>query len=468
MRKEEEEFRKKLQDLLSQKEFGFEEKDWAEASRVIDGNRKSNRRRLVFFILSVLFVVGGAAWLGLNRNETETSSRTKGSKSEVARLDQRAELPIISEHKEIQRAPVISALNLPRPKNKVIQKDVLPEKINSPAGALNQTEPSGREEQVFNNSQIPGESPVKTEQGTLNGSVPPVVAENHNIPNEITPDLTAMVPLAAEGAVPVAVVNDPSAPSKATTVQEIAPQAVSAQADTPVADAANHNKAARDSVTNSTELNLPISPADNKAMVLSVEAGCIYLAGWEGRNGKEARGINPVFGLNYHYNVLNTYFLQIGLHFNSIAPLNAYSDTSRVIRYRFGEESDVRVISPRAAYYLDIPIYFSRKFGKHQYAGIGLHYARLMNVNSKVERYQEGLSSSGHQFSHELGYTDGFSSSNLQFGLYYRRELFHNLYLQPALVLGLRDIQDNSFFGAGGRQSASGLQLTLLYSLMNK
>ena len=158
----------------------------------------------------------------------------------------------------------------------------------------------------------------------------------------------------------------------------------------------------------------------------------------------------------------------LGLHFTSIAHLGAFSDTSKITSYKFGEESQVTVISPQTFYYLNFPLRFSWNFSRKQCLGSSFELGYLLNVNSTVETYEAAFTDSEKQSSKELGYTEGVAPYNFQMGFFYRRELFKNLYIQPEVFFGLVDLKDDAFFNSNVKERSSGLKLTLLYSIKNR
>ena len=462
----EENFKKKLQDLVDSKEFAFHENYWDEARAVIDSERSKNKRRIVFYLISAGILLSGLTGLFLLKPSEKSFTQYVSSADQSVSKHSEIVKPVthnseINKKKSSPKKNYQSA-SLQKSSNAVISKQTENEASNQNAQTsefTNRTKQIQKEEKSKN----PDEQSNTTNAGS--GVQHTGIIEPTNLIQQETVLVQPVLNLPKKDSITEPEV---STSFSQTMVQSDAMLAVTSKVQTESILPATETIRKTDSSQSAAEPIPVVLPESLKNMIVSVEAGFNYLYGWKGAMGTEARGFNPVFGLNYHKSLFHFYGYSIGLHFTSVGHLKNFSDTSKVTRYKFGEESDVTVISPRTFYYLDIPLYLNWKFSTHQSIGAGLNFSYLLNVNSKVETYQESISISGNKSQMERGYTEGVSKQNLQFGFYYRRQLFKNLYLQPALLIGLKDLKDNAFFNSDTKERSSGIKITLLYSLMNE
>ncbi len=458
----EEKFKKTLQHLLDEREFAFEEGDWDAAKKVIDENRRKRRFLPLWFVFTGLVIFTGTLMVWpeakplvdqtnkhIEQNSlAPTTNATPISEKENS-FNKTHAAPALAQSK----APAGSKNRVPAPGQQTpnpLSASSVDEVSLAPSAVAAQKEEAVSETK-------PAEASEKTKLPVL--PVVPVATANQSSQEENkalvskedqTREVFATsVPLTALETTSTVSLEEAKAPAK----NAIATASALPKDTTELAPVA------------SSALSLP---EVKKNMLWSVEAGFNVLYGWNSPAGTEGRGFNPVLGINYHNTITDRFDYSLGLHFTSIAHLGAYSDTSKITKYNFGEESQVTVISPQTFYYLNVPLRFSWNFGNKQSLGTALELGYLLNVKSTVETYEESFTTGEKQSTKELGYTEGVAPFNFQMGVFYRRELFKNLYIQPELFFGLVDLKDDVFFKYSGKERSSGLKLTLLYSIKNR
>ncbi len=458
----EEKFKKTLQQLLEEQQFAFEESDWAAAKKVIDDKRRK-RRLLPIWLVFIGLLIGGGTVLLWTDEQPDLLSVDKCETASVPAF--------IPTPEKIQGEKILFESN-PSPSTSakqasgsspnhppLAQEVIRPVTEHQPTA----TEPSNETHKVTETEANPQQlstSATNEHDPTTNTNLaaPQAAAPGNTAPepNKVLPaQQTTEGPLVA--ALPVTSLNE--TPTVAPTEQP------SLAVTATVSEAPQQKDSSATSAEPIAALSLPEA---NTNMLWSVEAGLTALYGWNASEGREGRGLNPVLGINYHNAITNQFAYAIGLHFTSIAHLGAFSDTSKVTSYSFGEESQVTVIRPQSFYYLQVPLRFTWNFSKKQFLGSSFELGYLLNVKSRVETYETSYTMSEKQSSTAYGYTEGVAPFNFQIGFFYRRELFNNLYIQPEVFFGLVDLKDDVVFKSSTKERSSGLKLSLLYSIKNR
>ncbi|MCU0360566.1 MAG: hypothetical protein MUF75_07595 [Bacteroidia bacterium] len=458
----EEEFKKTLQQLLDEQTFAFEESDWEVAKKVIEGNRRKRRLLPFWFMLGGVVIFTGRLMLW---PEAKPVFIDKHQISEQRVTAPRTKAETVSEEtKSIKARPTAPALSQSKLAEVSNNATSAPEKQSpkpistSPLAGVSVSQnavPDQKEEAVYVAEPLQISENAEVPVVPLISAITTNQSSQENNKGLISTEEKAGDPLATS--LPLTALETPSTlplEEAKTTSNEVVATATALPKDSselsPAAGSA---------------LSLP---EIKKNMLWSVEAGCNVLYGWKSPTGTEGRGFNPVLGINYHKAITERIDYSLGLHFTGIHHLGAFSDTSTITKYSFGEERQVTVISPQTFYYLNFPLRFSWNFSKKQSLGSSFELGYLLNVNSTVETYEESFSVGEKQSSKELGYTEGIAPYNFQMGFFYRRELFKNLYIQPEVFFGLVDLKDDAFFNSSVKERSSGLKLSLLYSIKNR
>ncbi|MES2679683.1 MAG: hypothetical protein V4635_07355 [Bacteroidota bacterium] len=199
------------------------------------------------------------------------------------------------------------------------------------------------------------------------------------------------------------------------------------------------------------------------------EAGADYLLGWKNNDKTEARGFNPVIGIGYQNAFTDKLALSAGVRYQSLSNFSGTSHTSAVTALKFGEESDVTVISPLRAHYLAVPLKLNYLINSKNSIGFGYTIAYLLDVESKVETYIKSKDYHGdHTVSKSMGYKTGFNSIDGQIAFCYRRQLYRRLHLNCELFYGLNDIKKDKVYNSPVFERSRGLKMTLTYNLIKK
>ncbi len=458
----EEKFKKTLQQLLDEQQFAFTESDWEAAKKVLDDKRRKKRLLPLWFTLTglVIFICTITLW-----PEAKPMVHQGEKHSEQNHLAPISKLEPIAVQNNSNNATLNPTANS---SNKVLA--ITKNKVSAPVQqTTNPLSASLSNEVSFSTNEVTTEKqePVsiveakgkikKTELSVV--SLIPAVTENLNT-QEDDKGISSTEKIAGE-------IPAMTAPFLTPDTNSSAPAEKTNMPSNDVVSNASAMPKDSSELKTVSESALP-ALEEEKKMLWSVEAGFNVLYGWKNSYGTEGRGFNPVLGINYHKAISERFDYSLGLHFTSIAHLGAFSDTSKVTKYNFGEESQVIVISPQTFYYLNFPLRFSWNIKNKHYFGTNLELGYLLNVKSTVETYEESFTISEKQTSKEYGYIEGVAPINFQFGLFYRRKIFNNLYLQPELFFGLVDLKDNAFFNSSTKERSSGLKLTLLYSIKNR
>ncbi len=459
----EDKFKKNLQHLMDERHFSFEESDWEAAKKVIDENRRKRRFGAFWFVLSGIALLSTLALVLPSKSQqnlvaentsvkstaaiTESVDVTNINQSASLRSEKKVNQPNIK-HTVITKAPFISPTE---PKQQPVTV------IKNPVIHTSEVSTSVVSEESNSSSVVQGTEP-------LNGLLVPLVASSsETVKQENAASLNAHVVSDTFVEVPVSELALVTSPTVLDS-SKLASQEMTPITNTPVDPKPSLDSA----VVTASSLAAPELPALGKKIVWSAEAGFNVLFGWNSSQGLEGRGFNPLLGLNYHNSITEQLDYSIGFNFTSIAHLYAFSDTSKITSYKFGEESQVTVISPRTFYYINFPFRVNWNLSAQQSIGANFELGYLLNVNSEVTTYQEALTIEEKQSSKEFGYTEGVSPFNFQFGLFYRRQLIKNLFIQPEFFIGLVDLKNDAFFNYQGKERSSGIKLSLLYALKTK
>jgi hypothetical protein len=202
---------------------------------------------------------------------------------------------------------------------------------------------------------------------------------------------------------------------------------------------------------------------------VSLEGGINYFLGYKNPGKRDGRGYNPIAGINYSTRIYKRIGITLGAQYYSVGQLSFSNHTSKITRYRLGEESDVTVITPTTLHYIGFPVLFGFNLNDKHSFGVGCNVGYLMNVTGKVETYNENFKGiSNLESSKTMGYTEGFRPFDTQLLLMYKRKIINDLYVNTGFVIGLSDIKDNAFFNSNVYERNLGVKFTLSYNLIKK
>lgn len=447
----EEEFKKQLRDLVESKSFPFEESDWHSAKKVIDAQRRKKYRLPFILFMAGLGVIGLMLW-------------PDSDKPTVALNSLQNQNPSVSPASEKLKSQIAGT----------------PKPVGSSNSAVTKTLENGRVPELENKEADLEKNPLAISQDISEkpqANADPLQDHLDKLPP--SEKSSAELPLALALSADLARQNDSQAQplqekqlDTVTSDENSVEKNVSQDTMATIAQAIAASEAGTlqtiDSSAVAKEIAVVESPVFKKKMLISAEGGFNLLFGWKGIEKAEGRSVNPILGLNYHGLVSDKLECSAGFNLTTLMGLSSFSDTSKVTRYGFGEESEVTVISPRTLFYINFPLRLMWNFNLKQSAGFNLEPGYLVNASSHVETYVQSTSISGKESTKEFGYTQGLATFNMQFGLFYRQRLFDRVYLQPEVFIGLKDLKNNDFFNSNVTERSSGIKITLLYSLLHR
>ncbi len=508
----EERFKKSLDELLGSKEFPFDESNWEKAREIIDASKKS-KRRLVPFILSGLLFLGalltGAYFLFDSPENLSHVEKTSGNSKVVLpasnpTVNSNSEAPVTAKQNVRTAKPEQTSANK-SPETKLpvsVKKADNPQvKINSihqtkqetaPSPTDPKTEPVSPEipaiKTAINLADFTTEGPALIEikmvkKPTAIKSAKDQVSGKENT-SSVSPETNSVEsveknPEDAHANTEVPVKSELNPPVVETHTEVAQPIENSGKkGNEGNEDFAASTPAVVDSVKKEISPSSEVSPlvldgvAEQPKFLpvrFSVEAGMSYLNGWKNPQGRDAKGFNPVIGINYFSPVTSKTSLSFGLQYNSVSNLSYSNYTSKVTHLKLGEESEVSVYTPVKLHYLSVPIRFNYDLDLKNTVGLGCNVGYLWNVESELETYTEKLNSTeGHSVSRTFGYTQGFKKMDTQLSAFYRRRLYPNLSVNAEAFFGLTDIKDNKFFNSNRVERNTGVKLTLVYNILKK
>ncbi len=528
----EDKLRESLKNILDEKEFVFNESDWSQAKAVLDAERRKKRMVYYYVLPLVLLIIGLAAYLvkpfkpnelsentpsknvanqpTKNTNSERTQNITspnqekidivnngtvKGKINSVQKksdeeqnleqintpiqvknvlnnpTEKKPEIKLIKTPKSIQPIPVSVATI----KNKEEQK-----KKNEISAVVNASSIADINSEQLNKIKEDDEFVIKNETTThiqntnqvaistlsnLNDDKEKTLNSNHII-NKTEVDLI---------------------PEKTNSVQDVnsvqaTKQVANSEAHIPLANDASPETKQNNDVVKPDSLQTPaIAVKDSSKVgdvsklelspnnVLFLEAGAIFNGGWKNANIKEAQSISPVFGLFFSGKLISKLNFSFGLQYNNINGLDYSSKTSKITRYGIGKYNKVTVITPYKLHFMTIPVKLNYALNNKNVIGLGYNVAYLLNVDSKVETYTQRLTNVEDYTAYKTaGYTEGFELFNSQIVIFYRRNLYKEIWLNAEFAYGLTDLKDNTFFNANVFERNTGLKLSLVYSIFKK
>lgn len=521
----EERFKKDLNDLLGSKEFAFDEANWEKAKEMIDASKKTKRRPLAYLISgAILFLSLLTGFYMLVDNDTPVATHTAPvtKNKAAAKTDSKPinEQPSASSKTQFQKTPASEthASVLTKPE---IQKPV----INNQEHGPDKTPLVGKEPEMNHGSVKTGasqsHSPSASQLST--SSLAPEVKEmkeetTHTIEtgitvgqtSELTPrelaekeshqsniNLTTTEEASATVAIKETAPSEPVIKTPATDVEpaitEMKKESGSLQ-ETEITTALSPEKENALSETSPSVKNDSLSkesiavtqpsiaPENTdptydgvepepkyQGIRFSIEAGTSYLYGWKNPKNRDANGFNPVFGLNCFNTFSPKLSFSFGLQYTSVSKLSYSNYTSKIIRLKLGEESDVSVYTPIKMHYVIFPLRLNYDLNFRNTIGLGCNAAYLVNLESELETYTEKPNSTeGYNITKTYGYTQGFKKYDAQASVFYKRRLYPNLSANVEAFFGLTDIKDNDFFKLNAFERNAGVKLTLVYNILKK
>ncbi len=494
----EEKFKELLKAKLEAKEFPFKAGNWEKAQQMIDASRNKKKRRALFVLLGLLLLTSGFIFLYPFANTTATvvSAKTPvtapvtGPATSKPAEDAKNNLSATyqSAAREPAKTEIAAAGSAPGKQSAAKSADkqaVAPQAarqnmvakanpvpavgVNKGAMAVAINRKKSTEQAPTNNAmaKVPGEA----ENNITPKTVPPLAATT----KEHTTNNAAGISGSGDNDKNEGMAPEPARPAQNETAAEAEKPAdtnTMVAAAMPTVPIATPSLAAKDSVAAvaSAPVNTPgIEGRILPKNIFSIEAGTNYLLGWKAQGKQDANGFNPVIGISYMSFISPKIAISAGLQYTSVGNMKQYTHVSKISRYGLGEESYVTKITPLKIHYLQLPLKINFVLNDKNTFGAGYIFAYLLTVDNKLETYNERLNSStDYKTSKTKGYVQGFNNFDSQLSLFYRRAVYHNLFINAEFICGVTDVKNNTFFASSTFERNLGLKLTLVYNLFKK
>ncbi|MGZ3882923.1 MAG: hypothetical protein ACXVPQ_00215 [Bacteroidia bacterium] len=480
--------RNALRDKLDAEEFPFDEANWNKAAALIDASRDKKRRpaAIYFIAAGLLLTLGLTGWFLFNTNDTPVASARM--KETTGQSEQPAFAPA-ENHATTSSVP-------DEPAEKTLNTEALKAGQQETTRAVTEKRASEARlesypEQAAAKAQrvpAPSASPddLRTDIGKKisNGTYEQMAASTKaskketgftTNANESSTGLSAGQSEATKekgtsGEAPLtpfisSEAKTMSNPEINSTIALGTAAAIDSAAQTQVAAVPVKGNTATEAATKESKFRTEREPRS----FIYAEAGTNYLLGWRNLDEKDANGFNPVFGLHFFHMFKNKLGITAGSQYNCVGNLNYSSHTSTVTHYDFGKVDDVTIITPTKIHYVSGILKLNYAIKKNNIFGIGCNISYLLNVDNKVETYNERDNHiSQVQISKTSGYVDGFRTIDLQATLSYRRVLYKDFGAGIEFFYGLTDVKTNGFFNTNFFERNTGMKVSLNYNIFKK
>ncbi|MDX2174516.1 MAG: hypothetical protein SFY56_15540 [Bacteroidota bacterium] len=201
---------------------------------------------------------------------------------------------------------------------------------------------------------------------------------------------------------------------------------------------------------------------------LNLEAGDMYLFGWNVSNGKDATGFNYYAGINYGLYINSKTEISIGAQGYNIGNIKQSFYSGSNTSYGFGSTGTYTNITTNALYYLNIPVKYSYSVTKKDKIGLGVNAGFIVGGKNTIETYKlsDGVKSNLETVT-QKGYYEGVNTKNFTISAFYSHKLYKRFALNGEFVYGLSDIYINTKSNYT-KQNIIGLRLGLVFTLFDK
>jgi len=377
----------------------------------------------------------------------------KDTRTGIRSVSSNTTSPIITKTPKQQKSVFVADVNTPRNTDKLQANSntiASSEKKSEYVKTINHQEANPTEE-VSNASSQPLTTPV-VENATQSNTIPKtektistnsVAADKNNTDNTVVPTNTNPTNTIA----PTVTASNKTAPDNGATPK---PKADSAAGALPPMLRSN-----------------PPIPVDNHSSnILSVFAGGNYSFGWNDEGEKQGNGITPWAGFNFTHYFGNTLSIALGFGFSELNHLDQ-TYTNSLIQYDFGANATTTSISPQTVYYVDLPLKLQYTLGNKNIFGLGINYLLLMTTYSTLSTYQQTyFSETPGTSTKQLGYTQGFSNSDMQLTLSYTRMVAGRIGIGAEYYYDNNYLENNTVPGINQNAKNSGIRVFLTFQLV--
>lgn len=472
----EKEFKDKLKEKLSAKEFSFEEANWEQARQLIDASREEKKRNVLpFILLGLLFIGSGVLGFYLLNTTEKTTNKDlavnspgtiPGSEIKITNSDVVKEKSIVLSNNALKNPAVTSDTEQLKAKEKNAKTEISKEENKAVTTVNNSKRKTNKTQNVNSVKHVAAIAVANKKTQKQKTYSLTAASKKENKGNEVQVPETKAVSENLGKTIEVNT-NIPVA-NVAESIKKDEPETVKTNTvkTEPLAETKPTVSAAIDSAAKALAIE---NPTTTPVHFISIEAGTNYLFGWNNPGKKDASGFNPVIGLNYSNVITKKTTLSFGIQYTMVRNLSYSNYVVTSTRYNFGEESDVMIFTPTTMHYLVAPVRLSYSLDQKNVFGLACNVGYLFNLNSNVELYSQNAGQKGNSTVLKTsGYTQGFKTFDTQLAVFYRRNLAKDLWLHAEFMYGLTDIKDNTFFKSNVKEKNTGLKLTLIYNLFKK
>lgn len=469
--RQEEDYKERMNRLLDDRHFAYDETTWNSTRRYIDAMNKKRRRALAAWWLAGMLLLGtGALYLLMPANAgTEKVLATTTTKPAQAVPVQRptpgaavetppaitAAAPLLPQPVKSRKMPATPAQEPAPVEQKLLSKQkkiVLPE-----SGQNNAAQKPGEQTHDSTTSMVNVTKPGNPNSPSASPVPSPAVT------TEAATEGTPAPPSEIAGITPSQNTEQPPIPLPINT--SLQPTTAASVVDSLPEKEVLQPESLQPAIASFT------TPADSARLLpfsyLALEAGL----GFSPRAGNapltDGRTLNPTAGVSLNKYLTHNVLLSLGIAYNRVAGLQPSTITSRHILYGYGEESAVTAVTPAQLHYLTLPLRAGWQFrpGHSLWAACNISY--LFNAEARVEKYNQVLNrTEGYTSYISGGYTEGFRIFDTQLALLYRARIKKELWLQAEFAYGLNDVKENGFFKSQGFERNNAMRLTLVYGFL--
>jgi hypothetical protein len=521
----EEEFKKSLNDILNSKEFGFDEANWKGAEALINGKRRK-KRLVVYFILSALLIFTSSAYFYVISHQPDTKNII-ASVPQIAKINQASgptqsteekqtikpssdqmikpekettqltqlnkkqtaqkELPVNEKLPETNALPLpskaipnVSHVSSPVVANSVVKNATLKTTKEDKLSTTQKVEPIASK--ISANQINPLVNPMSTSspksdglvvQETIKESVNYSTTLKEDGVNVNTNNSTSLIPTNTLAEIKKS--EPPTNPisesqNQKNNITQSIPSTVAVNSETSktivAIDSLQKPSVIAKPDTSSTQALASLDPCATRDKIFA-ELGMNYILGWKYGSSREAAGLSPILGVHYSNKLTKKLTASAGLRYTTLSRLQISSKTSKVTTYKLAEESDVTTITPLKVYYISLPLQLAYQLNCNNQIGVGYNLDYMVNVISNVETYHVGVSKNQTSSSSKsLGYQEGFKSFSSRLSLLYRRRILKELWFNAEITYGLTDIKQNNFFVENKFERNTGVGISLMYNFL--
>lgn len=480
----EEEFDKIIRQKAEDAKYPFDEGGWHKVSTLLDGERKAvagaGFKKAIIPIAALLTIgaVGFFAYTFIGVDETPVLPKTElisqisepVSVTSVVQPEEKTSLTAELQKAAAESKVVKAESNVNRPIPKSADGSII-EKVSKEDRATTVKQNKPAEEDSESVDQTIAQDEEKSQEASVKSIEPgKEIASNER---ELKPE-----PIVQDIVVPV---NQPENNDNmsAENVGRSDVQAV-----------ASYNKVVADELfpvsalmpLNQTEQDLkegypyPLVKDDDyynqgklaKKHYLNIEAGGVYLFGWDQAKSKDGKGFDYFGGLNYGRYINRKFSISLGLQVYNVSNIAKpfYEVTNK--EYGFGSTSMYTVVTTNNMLFAAVPVKFNYALNNRNTIALGMNFGYLVAANSYVETYYmrdnekiySGTSRSNQIF-------EGTRSLNMMLTAGYTLHLSNRIAIKGEYLLGLTDLFKNTRTITSSEKT-SGIRVGIQYTLFDK